>query len=131
MENVKPYREIKDRKLYVNMHPGQASAYNSAARFVSMQAGTQGGKTCFEPDWLYREIQTMGEGDYLVGTATYPLLDLKLLPEFLYLFKTLLNLGEYKESKHIFEFHGGKTRIIFFSATNPESIESASAKVAV
>lgn len=128
---MKPYREITDGKLHVNFHPGQYRVLQSAARFISMQAGTQGGKTCFEPDWLLREIELKGEGDYLVGTATYPLLDLKLLPEFLYLFKTLLNKGEYKETKKIFQFYGSKTRIIFFSATNPESIESATAKAAV
>ena len=128
----KPYRETcPDGSLMLNFHPGQSRAWRSTARFLAMLAGTQSGKTCFEPDWLYREIQERGEGDYLVGTATFPLLELKLLPEFLNLFINLLHLGKYHESKHIFQFGASKTRIIFFSATNPEGIESATARAAV
>ena len=99
--------------------------------------------TCFEPDWLRREIKTCGDGDYIVGTATFPLLELKLLPEFNYVFDTAFHLGEYKDSKRCIQFHhvpGGTngqvkvvdpTRIIFGSATHPESLESATAKGAV
>jgi hypothetical protein len=112
------------------MHPGQLKAYDSKARFVVVCAGTQGGKTCFEPDWLKREIELQGVGDYLVITATFPLLELKLLPEFRYVFETLFHLGVYSETKKIIQFHDG-TRIIFGSATHPESIESATAKAAV
>ncbi len=127
-----PYRAVTpEGRLILNFHPGQSRAWRSAARFVVVAAGTQSGKTCFEPDWLYREITERGEGDYLVGTTTFPLLELKLLPEFRRLFEDTLHLGRYHESKHIFQFAGGRTRIIFFSATNPESIESATAKAAV
>jgi hypothetical protein len=59
------------------------------------------------------------------------LLELKLLPEFLHLFDTLLGLGKYQETKKIFQFKDSSTRILFFSATNPESIESATALGAV
>lgn len=106
-----------------------------------MSAGTQSGKTCFEPDWLRREIKEKGEGDYLVITATFPLLNLKLLPEFRYVFETAFKLGEYFDSKKVLQFHRAiahgtvkvidQTRIIFGSATQPESIESATAKAAV
>jgi hypothetical protein len=139
---VKPYREITPEGKYIlNLHPGQSLAWQSTARFVVMSAGTQSGKTCFEPDWLRREINTCGEGDYLVLTATFPLLELKLLPEFRYVFETAFRLGEYLDSKKMLQFHHvaahgtakiiDKTRIIFGSATHPESVESATAKAAV
>jgi len=129
---VKPYREITPEGKYIlNLHPGQTRAWESTARFPVMVAGTQAGKTCFEPDWLRREINHCGPGDYLVITATFPLLELKLLPEFRYVFETAFKLGEYKEARKIIEFHDGQTRIIFGSATHPESVESATAKAAV
>ncbi len=139
---VRPYREITPEGKYIlNLHTGQSQAWQSKARWIVMSAGTQGGKTCFEPDWLRREINNCGEGDYLVITATFPLLDLKLLPEFRYVFETAFKLGEYLDSKKVLQFHraiaGGTvkvidpTRIIFGSATHPESIESATAKAAV
>jgi len=125
-----PFREIKDGKLVLHLHPGQTKVDESMARFVVMLAGTQGGKTCYGPHWLYDEIMASGPGDYLAITATYPLLKLKMLPEFLYVFETILKLGTYKETDKVFLFHDGKTRVIFGSATNPESIESATAKAA-
>jgi hypothetical protein len=126
---VSAYRETTpDGRLILNLHPGQTRVWQSKARFIAMQAGTQGGKTCLGVDWLAREIRKRGPGDYLAVTATFPLLDMKMLPEFLYVFKTLLHLGEYNEAKKIFTFRDSSTRVIFASATNPESIESATAK---
>ena len=105
-----------------------------------MLAGTQSGKTCFGPHWLHREIREKGPGDYLAVTATFPLLNLKMLPEFLTVFRDMFHLGEYKDSIKTFEFDKNgqldmfgavsetPTRVIFASATNPESIESATAK---
>ena len=128
---VKPvYREVRGNELHLNLHEGQSKAWRSLRRFIAMQAGTQGGKTCFGVDWLHREIQKEGEGDYLGVTATFPLLELKMLPEFLHVFRDLLRLGTYSETKKVFQFHDQKTRVIFGSATNPESLESAEAKAA-
>jgi hypothetical protein len=127
---IPQFRELKDGRLVLNYHPGQVKADDSKARFVVMLAGTQGGKTCYGMHWLYDEIQRKGPGDYLAITATFPLLKLKMLPEFLYVFDTLLGLGTFKESDRVFLFHDGQTRVIFGSATNPESIESATAKAA-
>ena len=124
------FREIKSSKLRLNFHPGQSRTWDSAARFVFMMAGTQGGKTCFGPHWLHREIEQRGPGDYLAVTSTYPLLKLKMLPEFLYVFRDLLRRGTYKESDRVFLSHDGSWRVIFGSAANPESIESATAKAA-
>lgn len=122
--------EVKNGKLIVNLHEGQARAWRSDRRFVFMLAGTQGGKTAYGPIWLHREIQLCGPGDYLAVTSTFPLLKLKMLPEFLRLFQHTLYLGEWKAVDKVFEFHDGRTRVIFGSATNAESLESATAKAA-
>ena len=148
----KPYREIVGNKLKLNLHVGQTKAWDSEARFPVMLGGTQVGKTCFAPDWLEREIRRKGPGDYLAITATFPLLSLKLLPEFLFVFQDIYHYGTYNSSAKTFTFHRQKKketdvvlftdkqyeeegvrecRIIFGSATNPESIESATAKAAV
>jgi len=143
---VKPFREITpDGKLTLNMHPGQSRVWKSRKRYIDMQAGSQGGKTCFGPHWLDREIRTCGPGDYLIGTATFPLLDRKLLPEFLYVFEYLLRYGTYNDNKKVFTFFNEKTvknksdyilfpnadvdtKIFIGSAQNPESMESATVK---
>lgn len=134
-----------NRRLKLNFHRGQWKAWQSDRRFVLVLAGTQGGKTSFGPHWLYREIQRCGPGDYLVVTPTYPLLELKALPEFLRLFDTLLQLGKYVGSpsrKFVFSEDGARrtfgerydpltpTTVIFGYAAEPESLESATAKAA-
>jgi len=121
-------------KARLNLHPGQARTWASDKRFIFMQSGTQGGKTCFGPHWLKREIDLRGPGDYLAVTATFPLLNLKMIHEFKKVFIDAYDLGTYKESAKVFEFYPVKgeeqTRVIFGSAANPESIESATAKAA-
>jgi len=146
LTKVKPFREIlPDGTLRVNFHPGQVRTWLSKKRVIDMQAGSQGGKTSFGPHWLDREIRTCGSGDYLVGTSTFPLLDRKLLPEFLYVFGDLFHYGVYDQNRKIFTFHTKKTarkktdtilfpdadvptRVIIGSAQNPESMESATVK---
>lgn len=123
--------EVKQGRLVYHLHAGQARAWRSQRRFIAMLAGTQGGKTSFEPLWLHREITHCGPGDYLAVTATFPLLKLKMLPEFLRFFCQTLRLGEWRAVDRYIQFHDSATRIIFGSATNPESLESATAKAAV
>ena len=135
-----PFREIVTdetgaQRLILHLHSGQTRAWESKKRFVMIICGTQWGKTSFGPHWLQREIQEKGSGDYLAITATYPLLKLKMQPEFLYVFDTLQGLGKWKEADKVYESHerergGPAWRVIFGSATNPESIESATAKAA-
>ncbi len=143
---VKPFREIlPDGKLRLNFHPGQTRAWKSKKRTIDMQAGSQGGKTVFGPHWLDREIRTLGPGDYLIGTSTFPLLDRKLLPEFLYVFQDLFHYGTYNDNKKVFTFFNKKTvrnktdyilfpdsdvetKVFIGSAQNPESMESATVK---
>lgn len=116
------------RGLRYNFHAGQVRAWNSPKRFVLVLAGTQGGKTVFGPLWLHREILLRGPGDYMVVTPTYPLLQLKALPEFLRLFKQRLNLGHYTTAGKKFTFHDGGTAVYFGHAQDPDSLESATAK---
>jgi len=135
---MKPFREIRNGEVKINLHPGQTRAADSDARFPCVLAGTQSGKTCWGPEWVYDEIQRINlrsgppppgqTHDFLIVTASFPLLNLKLLPEFLYTFKTLYNLGEYAKNDKAFNFHDGSWRIIFGSADNADSLESATAK---
>ena len=148
METVKviPFREIsKEGKLTINFHPGQVRAWQSKARIILVLSGSQGGKTCMGPHWLDREIRAKGAGDYLIGTSTFPLLDRKLLPEFLYVFQDLFHYGHYDQTRKVFTFWTKKTmreksnyvmfpdadietRVMIGSAQNPESMESATVK---
>ena len=132
LTQIKPFREVVGHQLRFYPHPGQLRVMDSTARIVAMLAGSQGGKTVLGPHWMLREIERCGEGDYLVGTATFPLLNLKLLAEYRLVFCELLQWGKYAERNgtHVITSNGGKSRIIFFSATNAESIESATAKAA-
>ena len=117
-------------------------AHDSTARWILVLAGTQGGKTSYGPHWLFEEIRQQGAGDYLVVAPTFPLLQKKVLPEFLKIFKTLFDLGDYTKSEKIFTFHAigehrmfgaeqnTETRIMFGYATDPDALESATAKAA-
>lgn len=135
-------------ELNMHFHNGQQWAWESQARFVAITAGTQSGKTSFAPLWLWREMQLKGPGDYLFVTPTFPLLELKALPEFLRVFKSGFHFGYYLASprrvfvftpagcRHLFgdsydERKDPETRVIFGYATDPESLESATAKAAV
>lgn len=141
----KPFVTITpDGKVRFNLHPGQQAAYRSQKRFVLVLSGTQGGKTSFGPLWLVREIKLRGPGDYLVVTPTFPLLELKALPEFKRLFETILKLGRYVASpsrRFIFSEEGCRrlfgeydplrpTQVLFGHAQDSESLESATAKAA-
>ncbi|MEN6440908.1 MAG: terminase [Syntrophobacter sp.] len=121
--------EIKNANLHVHPHPGQSRILKAKNRFVFMIAGTQSGKTAFGPVWLINEIEERGEGDYLAVTSTFPLLKLKMLPSFLDYARLTCPSGEWKATDKVFQI-GLKTRVIFGSATHPESLESATAKAA-
>jgi hypothetical protein len=131
------------RGIRLHFHRGQKKAWKSKKRFVAVLAGTQGGKTSFGPHWLRREIQKKGPGDYLVVALTFPLLQLKCLPEFLNLFEKTLKLGTYVASpvrQFTLSDHGElalfgavqetPTNVYFGHAQDPESLESATAKAA-
>lgn len=122
----------------IQLHAGQMRGWNSEALITAIIAGSQSGKTYFGPRWMLREISRRGPGDYLVGTATFPLLSMKVLPECERYWGTELHLGVLREDHGLTVFQmpslfptaNEPTRVIFFSAKNPESIESATAKAA-
>lgn len=136
---------INDDVLDLNMHSGQMKAWESAARFIGVLAGTQGGKTAFGPWWLAREIETCGHGDYLVVSSTYDLFFMKLLPTLLEVFCNVLKIGRYWATGRFIEiadpdtgeFRGKRAtdinmyaRIILRSAEAPKGLESSTAKAA-
>lgn len=137
-----PYHITPDGGLSLDFHPGQWRAWDSRARFVIVLAGTQGGKTAFGPHWVLREIQRRGPGDYLIVTPTYPLLNLKALPEFVHIMKTVMRLGDLQKADRTFKLDAigerrlwgseqeQPTRVLFGHAQDPESLESATAKAA-
>lgn len=137
LQLIPPFCEVMpDGEMVRRFHTGQMRAWDSTRRFIIMSGSTQVGKTCFGPHWLEREIEQTGSlGDYIAITATFKLLKLKMQPEFLDVFRDKLDLGVWHESDRIFtshdRHHGAEAwRVIFASATNPESIESATAKAA-
>lgn len=157
---IKPLVEFsKEGELTLNFHHGQKKAWDSDKRFVFILAGTQSGKTSFGPWWLWREVygdgngyKGAGSGDYLAVTANYDLFKLKMLPEMLYVFEQILNVGRYHPSDRVIELKNPETgqfeaekasdpmwaRIILRSAAagakkgkeGAGGLESATAKVA-
>lgn len=116
--------------LDIEPHAGQLRALDSAARFILVLAGSQAGKTILGPVWLWDEIGRRGAGDYLCVAPSYPLMQKKVLPEFLRLFDTIMRAGEYKAAERAFHFRDGQTKVFFGHADDPESLESATAKAA-
>lgn len=121
--------------LALHPHPGQAQALASTARLTFVLAGSQGGKTALGPVWLLREIEARRPGDFLAVTATFDLLKLKMLPELLRLFRGHLRMAQWRATEKVLLFtprpgETEPTRLIIRSASNPESLESATAKAA-
>ena len=123
---AKPLADVVGDEIVLNFHSGQLQACDSEKRIVAVLSGTQAGKTSFGPWWLLREVEREGPGDYLAVTATFPLLKLKMLPEFLALFRERLQLGEWRAVDRVFIFDPDATesrfgwreptRVIFGSA---------------
>ena len=63
---------VDNGKLTINLHAGQSKAWDSVRRFIFIIAGTQSGKTSFEPLWLDREIQRKLEGRMYVYIMSEP-----------------------------------------------------------
>ena len=65
------------------LHGGQVVAMSSDVRFVSVIAGTGGGKTFLGAIWLYNEISKYPNDQWMVVAPTYKLLQRATLPMFL------------------------------------------------
>lgn len=130
--------------LDLKLHRGQMKAYWSDKRFILVLAGTQSGKTSIGPAWLFNEMQRRGPGDYLIASPTFPLMEIKVLPEFRRFFQGLLHLGDYVSSP-IRKFTinqrgnevlfgnpnpGEESHVYFGYGVDPESLESATYKAA-
>lgn len=89
------FYEITENGLTINLHEGQSRALQSKKRIVAVIAGTQSGKTCFIPVWLWEEIRRKGAGDYLFVSPTFQLMEKKALPEFLTFFREMMEAGKY------------------------------------
>lgn len=130
--------------LDLKLHRGQMKAYWSDRRFILVLAGTQSGKTSIGPAWLFNEMQRCGPGDYLIASPTFPLMEIKVLPEFRWFFQGLLKLGDYVSSpirkftinrrgnEVLFgnENPGEESHVYFGYGVDPESLESATYKAA-
>lgn len=120
-------------KLRFHLHRGQTLAWECAARFLLVLAGTQGGKTSFGPLWLYREIQRTYQAgdlnDYLAASANYDLFRLKMLPELVTFFCVALG-WTFNKSDRIIVNPAGDIRIIIRSAESPQGLESSTVKAA-
>lgn len=123
-------------QLKLNPHIGQWKVLNSKARHIGGNAGRQSGKTEIAPYWLFNEMVEHGDGDYLVVSSSFPLMDKKLVPTYLKFFCDYLKLAtrkdDFKEAKKKLFVHGSnfEATIFFGSATNANSLESATAKAA-
>ena len=136
--------ELIDNRARLHLHAGQTRIWDSTARFVFGIAGTQGGKTCFGPWWMHREIGLCGGGDYLAVTSSYDLFKLKMLPEMRKVFEHILKIGRYWSGDKVIELRNPETgefqagrgsdqmwgRIILRSAASEGGLESATAKAA-
>lgn len=120
---------------------------NPSGLYLATRSYVTTHNTSFGPWWMMREIQRTsspkGPNDYLAVTSTFPLLRLKMLPEFLRVFQTTLKMGRWWAADKIFELADPKTgktadrssepmwgRVIFGSAKNADSLEAATAKAA-
>lgn len=104
-------------------HVGQAKAWHDDATDVVIVAGTQGGKTAFEPHWLLREIQRcspgirkLGFGRFIYAGPTLTLLEEQAIPSFEELFAETHQLGKLiRGNKSKFHFSkDGLRRLIGF-----------------
>ncbi len=127
----------------LDLHAGQARAWDSRARFIFVLAGTQSGKTTFGAWWLANEIKRRGAGDYLAVTSSYDLFKLKMLPSLRETFEHVLGIGRYWRGDRIIEIadpergfwakRAGEpmyARIILRSAQADGGLESATASAA-
>ena len=126
--------ERESDRVILNLHGGQSRAWQSDAQVLLVLAGTQSGKTSFMPMWQYREVcktDPNEECDHLAASATYDMMRLKMLPEYIKYFVEHLRWGTYKASDRVIVSHNGKQRIIFRTAESDSGLESSTAFSAV
>jgi hypothetical protein len=110
---------IEEGRLHLSLHPGQARAWQSEARFVAIIAGTQSGKTSFLPWWLWREILRCGPGDYIAATASFDLFKLKFLPAIREVFEHILRCGRYWAGDRVIELADPEGKFLAKQSSDP------------
>lgn len=113
-DKERPLYEVEGRTVHLNLHAGQMEAWESEQRFVFIIAGTQSGKTSFEPWLLVRDVfledyDTGEGGDSLAVTATYDLFNLKLLPAMREVFEDVLGIARWHGGERVLELRNPKT----------------------
>lgn len=110
--------------MEITLHSGQQEVLNSAARFIGVSSGVQGGKTTVGAIWLLREIWKAHEsgkhGDWLITAPTLDIIRASTLKEFRPLFPK--DWGVWKEAQKQFELKFGG-RIFVRTADDPNHIE--------
>lgn len=129
-------KENPAQRLEINPHWGQKRVFESRAQHIAALWGSQCGKTELGPHWMYQEMLERGNGDYMVVSSAYPLMDRKLIPVYLSYFCDYLGIAsrkkDYKDAKKKLNITGGglDCTIFFGSAKNANSLEAATAKAA-
>lgn len=109
----KPFMETVNGVLYINPHPKQQRVFESKAKRILVLAGRQAGKTVCGPIWMYNEIlewdervqkdEVVSDAAFLGVSASFPLLDKKLLPVYYEYFVDTLKIATYKVQRKVFE----------------------------
>ncbi len=124
---------VKDGEIILNLSQPQTEIWEATENTLLALFGSQAGKTEFGVQWFKREIDNTFNpndkfNDYIIGTSTFPLLDKKLQPEFLNVFRDIYDLGVFLEGKRLFTYYDKNIRIFLCSAENSDSLEAATAK---
>ncbi len=125
--------KVVNGELELSLSRPQTEIWEATERTLLMLCGSQAGKTEFGVQWYKREVDNTFNpndkfNDYIIGTTTNPLLDKKLQPEFLNVFRDIYDLGTFLEGKRIFQYYNDNRRIFLCSAENADSLEAATSK---
>ena len=112
-QKYKPFFDMVDEKLVVNLHSGQKKVLGSNKQIIAMLCGSQSGKTRFSAYWMYKEIlrwdkimqRKEGADDAIAWAVSpsHPLQREKLLPSFKNFFMEIMNIGEFRASDKVIE----------------------------
>ena len=125
--------KVENGEIILSLSQPQSEIWDATENIILALFGSQAGKTEAGVQWFKREIDNTYNpndkfNDYIIGTSTFPLLDKKLQPEFLNVFKYIYDLGTFLEGKRLFTYYDKNIRVFLCSADNPDSMEAATAK---
>lgn len=140
----KPFIEVIDGTLHINPHTKQRRVFESKAKRILVLAGRQAGKTVCGPIWMYNEMlewdkrvqrdEVVSDAAFMSISASFPLLDKKLLPVYHEYFVDTLKIASYKVQRKVFDIKirredntTGKYQLFLESAQKDESLASITA----